>query len=216
MKNSTEIVVVIDKSGSMGSKASDVIGGFNAFVEEQRRIGANASLSLITFDTWYSVKYINCPISEVPLLDAESYMPGGGTALLDAIGRAINELGLKLKSLPEKERPENVVVVIMTDGEENSSHEFSLPRINEMIGHQRDKYNWKFMFIGVGPEAFHAGQTRFASIPKSAMAVVPNSGIGVRHAFCSVSNSIGDLRNGTGDGTITTDDVTITSTGDTD
>ena len=216
MKDSTEIVVVIDKSGSMGSKVSDVVGGFNTFVEEQRRIGTNASLSLITFDTWYSVKYTNRPISEVPLLDAASYMPGGGTALLDAIGRSISDLGIKLKSLPKEERPKNVVVVIMTDGEENSSHEFSLPRVNEMIKHQQDKYSWKFMFIGVGPEAFHAGRMQFASIPMGAMAEVPCSGIGVRQAFCSVSNSIGDLRTGTGDGTITTDDVTITSTGDTD
>ena len=147
----TDITLVVDRSGSMGSIREDAEGGVNAFIEEQKRADGEAVLTLVQFDTEYEFLHRGVPIDDV-----KSYKlaPRGLTALLDAVGRAINETGSRLAAMPEEQRPGLVVFVIVTDGLENSSREFSRARIREMIQHQQEKYDWQFTFLGADQDAF--------------------------------------------------------------
>lgn len=156
--NSTLIAVVLDRSGSMGSIFEDTCGGFNRFVEEQKKETSDEALMTLTqFSTDYNVVFNARPLNEVPLLSQENYRIGGGTALLDAMGKTINDVGAALRAMPDSERPEAVVFVVITDGEENSSREFTKDKIGEMIKHQEEKYAWNFVFLGANFDAIQAG-----------------------------------------------------------
>ncbi len=147
----TDITLVVDRSGSMQEIRSDAEGGVNAFIEKQAKEPGEATLTLVQFDTQYEFLHQGVPISQVPKYEL---VPRGGTALLDAIGRAINETGARLGKQAEEDRPGLVIFVVMTDGQENSSQEFSKSSIREMIHHQQDKYNWHFTFLGADQDAF--------------------------------------------------------------
>jgi hypothetical protein len=154
----THIAVVVDKSGSMQDRRSDVIGGFNRFLEDQRKAPGEATMTLVLFDTTYAVVHSGKDLRSVPPLTDDTYVPAGCTALHDATARAITESGKFLADLPEDRRPGKVVCVIITDGQENSSVETKLEQVREMIRVQRETYRWEFMFLGVGLEAFEGGQ----------------------------------------------------------
>ena len=155
MKNLTDITVVLDRSGSMASCAEDTVGGFNTFLKNQKEEKGDARFTLYQFDHEYQEVYQGKPIQEVPdLILGETYIPRGSTALLDAIGRAINTVGERLANTLENERPENVLFIIQTDGEENASKEFQNDKVKEMIKHQEEKYKWNFMFLGANADAF--------------------------------------------------------------
>lgn len=151
MRNATDITVVLDRSGSMGIVQNDTKGGFDAFVQEQAKSPVEAVLTLVQFDTIYEFVHESKPIKNVPPLD---FQPRGATALLDALGRAITETGKRLKDMDEAKRPERVVFVIITDGEENSSHEYKREQILDMIKHQREAYKWEFVFLGANQDSF--------------------------------------------------------------
>lgn len=157
MKDFTEIVVVLDKSGSMTPIKGDTISSFNGFVADQAKIGHNAALSLYLFDNRAQVVYEGVKINEVKPLDDRTYVPYGGTALNDAMGKAIDELGIRLAKTKESDRPDKVVFVVMTDGEENSSGLFNVNQIKEKVKHQESVYKWQFLFLGAGIDAFAAG-----------------------------------------------------------
>ena len=147
----TDITLVVDRSGSMQEIRSDAEGGVNAFVEKQAKEPGAATLTLVQFDTEYEFLYKGVPISQVPKYEL---VPRGGTALLDAVGRAINETGERLGKMADADRPGLVIFVVMTDGQENSSKEFSKTRIKEMIQHQQLTYSWQFTFLGADQDAF--------------------------------------------------------------
>ncbi|MFO0915099.1 MAG: vWA domain-containing protein [Pirellulales bacterium] len=147
----TDITLVIDRSGSMEAIRSDAEGGVNAFIRQQAKEPGDAFLTLVQFDTEYEFVHNGLPISQVP---AYELTPRGSTALLDAVGRAITETGDRLRKMADAERPGLVVFVVMTDGQENSSREFSKARIKEMIQHQQEKYGWHFTFLGADQNAF--------------------------------------------------------------
>lgn len=151
----SEIVVVLDKSGSMQSVRGDAIGGFNAFLGEQQAQPGCGRLTLALFDSPGTYELVHCgtPLAEVPLLTEETYVPSGMTALLDAIGRTVDEVGKRLAATPEPDRPESVIVAILTDGEENSSQEYSRERVFEMIRVQREAYSWQFVYLGANQDA---------------------------------------------------------------
>lgn len=151
-KGFTRIAVVLDRSGSMSAVREATIDGFNEFVNGQRQAPGEASLLLTQFDHEYETVF-DKPLADVPKLDSKTYVPRGSTALHDAIGRTINELGKQLETAPEGERPEHVVLVILTDGHENASHEFTRDKIAEMVTHQREKYQWNFIFLGANQDA---------------------------------------------------------------
>lgn len=154
-----EIVLVLDRSSSMYSVWSAVESAVPEFIREQRDVeGRDARFTLISFDTAYTVHYDRQPIQlcNVDRLP-EGLEPRGMTALLDAVGRAINAVGMQLRDLPESERPENVIFAIYTDGEENSSREYTLQQVAEMVKRQQDKYSWKFLFLGANIDSFATG-----------------------------------------------------------
>ena len=144
---------IIDRSGSMADIRDDMESGLQAFIDRQLLDvdPAKRTVTLHQFDTQHDLVY-----DYEPLENAKGYKlnPRGGTALLDACGTAIKQLGVKLKHMPESERPGYVMVLIVTDGEENSSHTYSRSDIKEMIQHQTDTYNWKFSYLGANQDAF--------------------------------------------------------------
>lgn len=147
----TDITLVVDRSGSMDDIKSDAQGGVNSFIAQQAQQPGQALLTLVQFDTEYEFLYRGIPIGQAPKYELH---PRGATALLDAIGRAINETGERLAKMPETERPGLVVFVVMTDGQENSSVEFTNPKIREMIERQQNQYQWQFTFLGADQDAF--------------------------------------------------------------
>lgn len=147
----TDITVVMDRSGSMADTKGDAEKGLNFFVSEQKKQPGDARFTLVQFDTEYEFVHRAIPILEVPPL---TLMPRGSTALLDAVGRAITETGERLKAVPETERPGLVVFVIVTDGQENASREFTRVQIKSMVEHQQAAYQWQFMFLGANQDAF--------------------------------------------------------------
>ena len=151
----TLIAVLLDRSGSMESIKSDTEGGFNAFVAEQAREPGEATVTLAQFDTTYEVVYANRPIADVPPLQLQ---PRGMTALYDGVGRLITDVGAELASMPETERPGTVVVVVMTDGHENSSVEWTHEAVNAAVKRQESEYSWSFVFLGANMDAVAIGQ----------------------------------------------------------
>jgi hypothetical protein len=150
----TLIAVLLDRSGSMEAVKSDTEGGFNAFVDTQRAETGDARVTLAQFDTHYEVVYANRPIGDVPRLDLQ---PRGGTALYDALGRLITDVGAELAALPEAERPRTVVVVVLTDGHENSSREWNHEAVSAAIRRQESEYAWDFLFLGANMDAVQIG-----------------------------------------------------------
>lgn len=148
--NYTHIAVLLDRSGSMQTIKSDTEGGFDAFIAEQRKNPGRCDVTLAQFDNTYEEVYVATPLAAVPPLDLQ---PRGGTALLDGIGRLINTTGARLAGLAEDDRPGAVIVVIMTDGMENSSREFDLTSVNKMITDQTDSYDWTFVYLGANQDA---------------------------------------------------------------
>lgn len=194
MKDATEIVVVMDKSGSMGAIRDDAIGGFNTFVEDQKKEAGEANLTLVFFDTTYSIPFSGKPIQGVEPLDANTYRPGGGTALLDAIGRAITETGKRLSDMDEADRPDKVICVVITDGEENSSREHNKDQIAEMVKHQEEKYGWAFIYLGANVDAMHEARA-MGIMPQMAVNFAAGS-IGTRSAYAGASRAVHSYRGG--------------------
>lgn len=155
----TEIICVIDRSGSMGVIQDDAIGGFNTFLDEQKKVDKPCALTYAQFDSEYEIVHDGVPIKDVPPLDHKTYVPRGSTALYDAIGRTINVVGARLAKTPEHERPGKVLFTILTDGHENSSCEFRQGTIKEMIEHQRNKYQWEFIYLAANQDAATKGRS---------------------------------------------------------
>lgn len=154
-KDLTYITIVLDKSGSMQTIQADTEGGFNAFIEQQAKEPGQALVSLHQFDTIHTQTFSHRPINEVPPLKLS---PGGGTALLDAVARAINATQDHIEKLPQEERPASVVLVILTDGQENSSREFTQAQVKKLIEHQRDGHGWLIQYLGADVEAIDIAQ----------------------------------------------------------
>lgn len=182
----SEIVCIIDRSGSMHSIVDDAIGGFNAFLEDQKKVDGEATLTFVQFDNEYEVVHENKPLNDVPNLDLNTYVPRGSTALLDAIGRTIDTVGKRLSNTPEDKRPNKVIVSILTDGEENASREYTLSKIKEMITHQKEKYNWEFIFLAANQDAFSEG-FKLGIDSKDTFAFAANS-VGTRNAYKNMGN----------------------------
>ncbi len=154
MKNNyAEIAFVLDRSGSMESCRDAAIEGFNRFLKEQQQVEGLAKLTLVLFDDEYLVPANALPVAEVVPLDHETYIPRGSTALLDAVGRTIDELGTRLAALPEPDRPAQVIVAILTDGEENSSQNYTWHQLAAAIKRQTEQYRWTFLFLGANQDA---------------------------------------------------------------
>lgn len=149
--NLTEMVFILDRSGSMERLTRDTVGGFNSMIEAQKKEEGEAYITTVLFNNDYEILHNHVNIQEVgPLIE---YLPYGTTALLDALGNTINMIRKRLSDTPEEERPSKVIFVIVTDGIENASVEFTKAQVKEMIQHQQDKYSWTFMFLGANMDA---------------------------------------------------------------
>jgi hypothetical protein len=156
--NLTEIVAIIDRSGSMQILQDDTIGGFNSFLSEQKKNAGKAKLTLVQFDDKYQIDYDGIDINDIKDLTKETYVPRGCSALFDAVGRTIVTVGERLAKTKEDDRPGQVIFLIITDGQENASKEYRIAaKIADMVKHQTDKYNWTFTFLGGGDAAFSQG-----------------------------------------------------------
>ena len=154
--NLTHIAFLLDRSGSMQTIKSDIEGGFQAFVDEQRTATGECRATLAQFDDVYELVYADRPIADVPPLDLQ---PRNMTALHDAMGRLITEAGQKLAAMKEEERPGTVIVAIMTDGLENASKEWTGPSIKALVTQQTNVFGWTFMYMGADQDAIEVGES---------------------------------------------------------
>lgn len=154
-KNLTEMVFILDRSGSMCYLVDDTIGGFNSMIENQKKEDGEAYVTTVLFDDKYELLHDHIDIQEITPITSKEYFARGCTALLDAVGKTINAIGNRLSDTPEEERPEKVIFVITTDGMENASREFTKKSVKEMIEHQQSKYSWTFVFLGANMDAVY-------------------------------------------------------------
>lgn len=189
-ENYTHISVILDRTGSMESIRDDTIGGFNAFLNEQKEQPETATLTLVQFDTQdpYEVIHQFTPINEVPELTRQTYVPRASTPLLDAIGRGINDLEHRLAKMEEPQRPSKVVLVIITDGQENSSREFRKDQIVKMIQQKQEQEGWQFVFLSADLEAINDAMA-YGFQAKASM-TYDKSTKGVSAAWTSLSSKI--------------------------
>ncbi|MEA5093869.1 MAG: vWA domain-containing protein [Sedimentibacter saalensis] len=154
MKNNlTEMVFILDKSGSMSGLEQDTIGGFNSMLKRQKKEEGEALVTTVLFDNNYELLHERLNIQNVNFLSQEEYFVGGSTALLDAIGRTISRISKSISESSEQFRPGKVIFVIITDGMENSSKEFTFRKIKDMIELKKSKYAWYFIFLGANINA---------------------------------------------------------------
>lgn len=152
-KNLTEIVFILDRSGSMAGLEKDTIGGFNSLIRKQRREDGEALISTVLFDNDSEVIHDRVPLDRIPEMTEEEYYVRGCTALLDAVGGAVHHIGNVHKYAREEDRPEHTLFVITTDGMENASRRYSYDQVRQMIERQKEKYGWEFLFLGANIDA---------------------------------------------------------------
>jgi uncharacterized protein YegL len=196
-KSKTLIAVVLDRSGSMEPIRDDIIGGFNTFMADQRKVPGECTVTLAQFDDEYEIVHDDKPLADLPNLTAETYVPRGSTALNDAIGRTINSVGATLAKRAESDRPGHVIFVIITDGAENASQEFAGSKVTEMIKHQQDKYQWQFTYLAASLDDFHNKAAHNLGIGGQAVLRAASSKKGAAAMYMAVSSSVSRLRSGT-------------------
>ncbi|MBQ4578862.1 MAG: VWA domain-containing protein [Clostridia bacterium] len=149
----TELVFILDRSGSMGGLEADTIGGFNSMIEKQKKEAGEAYVSTVLFDNESEVIHDRVRLSEVPHLTEEQYYVRGCTALLDAVGKAIHHIGNVHKYARKEDVPQRTLFVITTDGMENASREYTYEKVRKMIERQKERFGWEFLFLGANIDA---------------------------------------------------------------
>ena len=175
--DTTEIAFILDRSGSMDSVTESAISGFNQFLREQQKDEGAARLTLVLFDDEILVPADNLPICELIQLDTNSYVPRGSTALLDAIGKTIKRFRKRIKNTAKKNRPDNIIFAILTDGFENSSRKYSWDKISKMIRKRTKKDGWEFLFLGANQDAIATAAKINIGAHNSASFAASDSGV---------------------------------------
>ena len=178
-KETAHIIVILDRSGSMETIRKDAIGGFNSFVAAQKKLKINSKLTLVQFDDKYELNYESKPIKEVEDLTTATFIPRGGTALHDALGKTISTMKEKI---PKKDK---AVFVIITDGQENASKEYSSDTVKKLI---EDNKQWEFTFIGSNQDAILAAKAY--AIPINSAVTFANNATGTRNVMASMSMNV--------------------------
>jgi hypothetical protein len=195
MKNDyTHISIILDRTGSMSSIRDDTIGGFNTFLKDQKKEPGIATITLVQFDSVdpYEIIHKFKPIKDVPELTHKTYVPLAMTPLLDAMGRGINDIEKSLTDLSEEERPSKVVVVVITDGQENASQEFRKDQIVKMVRKKTKKDDWQFVFLSADLDAFmDAGRMGVMDHKRLFYAKNP---VGSQRAWSGLSTSMSSYR----------------------
>ena len=193
-KNLTEIVFILDRSGSMAGLEADTIGGFNAMIRKQKEEAGEAYVSTILFDNYTEVIHDRVDIQKIQPMTNKDYYVRGCTALLDAVGKSIRHIRNVHKYAREEDRPEKTIFVITTDGMENASKEYSYERIRQMIQHEQEKYGWEFIFLGANMDAVSVAG-RIGIAPERA-ARFHNDEMGIAKNFAVVSESMTKMSRG--------------------
>jgi hypothetical protein len=188
------ITVILDRTGSMEDIRDDTIGGFNVFLKTQQSEPGKATLTLVQFDSQdpYEVLHKFKPVADVPKLTRATYVPRGGTPLLDAMGRGINDLEESLAAMPAKDRPARVVMVVITDGQENASREFSKGQVEKMIKAKQAKADWQFVFLSADLAAI--GDAVRSGVKGCSAMAFDKDARGTMAAWLSTSERIADYR----------------------
>lgn len=185
-KGLTHIIFVVDRSGSMAGIATDMIGGYNEFIKKQKKQKGACFVSFYQFDDIYESVFVRVRLKDVKDLDSKTYSPRNMTALYDAIGKTISEYNTYLSSLNDKDKPERILFVTITDGMNNASREYTLDKVREMITTQT-KNSWDFVFLGSNIDAWSAGQSLGVS-PSATMQFANVKG-SVQKAFSSLNKN---------------------------
>ena len=193
--NLTEIICIIDKSGSMRPLTNDVIGGMNKFIADQKALDGEANFTMVLFNSEDELKYDRVPVQQVEEFSASSYIADGFTAMYDSIGNTLNRIGQILSEIDESERPEKVMVCIMTEGEDNKSHMFTPASVKEMIKHQTEVYSWEFIFLGANIDVIKAAAD--IGISKERSIAFASTSKGVDMAYMNMSSMTSSYRSST-------------------
>lgn len=191
-KKLTEIVFILDRSGSMGHLTTDTIGGYNAFIDQQKKEAGDALVTTVLFDDAYEVLHNAIEIGNIKYLTDKEYFVRESTALLDAIGKTINSSIKRVKTLKDEYKADKVIFVIITDGYENASREFSYDAIKRMIDHQSEKYKWEFVFLGANIDAAAEGAKMGFRKDRSANFVSDSDS--TTHVYSEMSKNISNYR----------------------
>lgn len=197
-KEYTHISIIIDRSGSMATMAKEVVSGFNSLLNKQLKVKGEATMTVVQFDHEYQVLNDFIKINNVKELDNNTYTPRGNTALLDAMGKTIEDVRTKINELEDNEKPSKAIFVFITDGEENCSKQYSRERVFEMIedlkseSKEENAIDWDFVFIGANQDAISAGSS--LGISRGASLTYDSSGDGATTAFKSLSDSLTSYR----------------------
>ena len=191
-KGLTELVMILDKSGSMAGLESDTIGGYNAMLEKQKKLDGECHITTVLFDQDSQLLHDRIDLKAVSPISPKEYQVGGSTALLDAIGHSIHKIGSAQKHTHEDYRAENVIFVIITDGAENASRVYSLEKIKQKIEHQKTRYNWEFIFLGANIDAVETA-AHFGIHPSRAQNYHADSQ-GVRLNFDAMGEAVASFR----------------------
>jgi uncharacterized protein YegL len=184
--NKTSILLILDRSGSMQGLHSDLVNGINRFIEDQKQITGECNVSVIAFDTQIEEVLWEVPLGYVPTFNTKDhFVPRGGTALYDATAHGIDKLGEHLSKLPEEERPEKVIVLIYTDGEENSSRKVNSEILKQKIEHQTNAYSWVFVYLGANQDAVLNASN--IGISASNSLTYSNNSTGMLYAYSGMS-----------------------------
>ena len=192
-KNLTELVFILDRSGSMSGLEADTIGGFNAMIEKQKKEEGEALISTVLFDNDMQVIHDRVPLDSVPALTEKEYSVRGCTALLDAVGGAIHHIGNVHKYAREEDRPEKTLFVITTDGMENASRRYTYDKVRSMIEYEKEKYGWEFLFLGANIDAAREAARFGISADRAANYHADHRGTGV--IYEAVSQAVCQVRN---------------------
>ena len=190
--NITELVFILDRSGSMSGLESDTVGGFNTMIEKQKKQNAPCYVSTVLFNHTSEVLYDRVKLGEVQKMTEDDFFVGGSTALMDAIGGAIHHIGNIHKYIRSEDVPANTMFVIMTDGMENASRRYSSDRVKQMIERQKKRYGWEFLFIGANIDAVETAARYGIDADRAVNYHADKEG--TRVVYQSVANAVCSLR----------------------
>jgi len=193
MKNEkTEIIFILDRSGSMANLAEDTIGGYNSFLKEQRKEVGEALITTVLFDHEYEVLHDRKNLDFVVDITSKEYYARGTTALMDAMGKTITKMKNNIETSNEKYRPSKVIVVIITDGHENDSKEYTQPQIKSMVKEMTEQHDWQFLFLGANIDSASTAEG-YGFSAQSACDYIPTS-VGTQSLYSTLSKTISGFR----------------------